>query len=383
MRIALNGTALLSPLTGVGRYTHQLAEGLRQHVKLDIFYGSNWSENTESTTHIRNTPVKNIATYKKIAALLIPKARTVSRIAQQYKFTKGQKKLKSELYHEPNFLAFKFKGPTVLTVHDLSWIRYPETHPKDRIAMMDRYFIPSLERAQKIITDSEFIKTEIMTTFNIAPEKIQSIGLGVESDFKPKSDAETASTLIKYGLGFKNYILALGTLEPRKNLQLALESFLSLPKSIRNQYPLVLVGMLGWKTSSLEKLIEPMLKTGEVRQLGYVSREELIDITASAKMLIYPSIYEGFGLPPLEAMACGTPVIASNVSSIPEVVGDAGLLIDPHDSNQLKEAILAVIDDEDLSKRLSKASLDQSKKFSWEQCTHNTIAIYNEVLNNI
>jgi alpha-1,3-rhamnosyl/mannosyltransferase len=287
------------------------------------------------------------------------------------------------LYHEPNFLAFKFKGPTVLTVHDLSWIRYPETHPKDRIAMMDRYFIPSLERAQKIITDSEFIKTEIVSTFNISPEKIQSIGLGVENDFKPKLSTETASTLNKHGLGFKNYILALGTLEPRKNLQLALESFISLPQTIRKQYPLVLVGMLGWKTSSLEKLIEPLLKTGEVRQLGYVSREELIDITASAKMLIYPSIYEGFGLPPLEAMACGTPVIASNVSSIPEVVGDAGLLIDPHDSNQLKESILAVIDDEDLSKRLSKAGLAQSKKFSWEQCTHNTIATYKEVLNTI
>lgn len=383
MRIALNGTALLSPLTGIGRYTHQLAEGLRQHVKLDIFYGCSWSEYTESNTHIRNKPVKKIATYKKIAGLLIPKARTVSRIAQQYQFTKGQKDLKSELYHEPNFLAFKFKGPTVLTVHDLSWIRYPETHPKDRIAMMDRYFIPSLERAQKIITDSEFIKTEIMSTFNIAPEKIQSIGLGVECDFKPKLDTETASTLIKHGLVFKSYILALGTLEPRKNLQLALKSFLSLPQAIRKQYPLVLVGMLGWKTSSLEKLIEPMLKTGEVRQLGYVSREELIDITASAKMLIYPSIYEGFGLPPLEAMACGTPVIASNVSSIPEVVGDAGLLIDPHDSNQLKEAILAVIDDENLSKRLSTAGLDQSKKFSWEQCTHNTIAIYKEVLNTL
>lgn len=383
MRIALNGTALLSPLTGVGRYTHQLAEGLRQHAKLDIFYGSGWSENTESNTHIRNKPVKNIATYKKIAGLLIPKARIVSRIAQQYKFTKGQKELKSELYHEPNFLAFKFKGPTVLTVHDLSWIRYPETHPKDRIAMMDRYFIPSLERSQKIITDSEFIKTEIMNTFNIVPEKIQSIGLGVESDFKPKLDTETASTLIKYDLCFKSYILALGTLEPRKNLQLALESFLSLPQAIRKQYPLVLVGMLGWKTSSLEKLIEPLLRTGEVRQLGYVSRAELIDITASAKMLIYPSIYEGFGLPPLEAMACGTPVIASNVSSIPEVVGDAGLLIDPHDSNQLKEAILSLIEDHDLSNKLSTLSLNQSKNFSWQQCTHNTIAVYKEVLNSI
>jgi alpha-1,3-rhamnosyl/mannosyltransferase len=378
MRIALNGTALLSPLTGVGRYTHQLAEGLTQHVDLSIFYGDHWSDNK-----IRTAPVKNIATYKKVAELLIPKARIVSRITQQYIFTKGQKKLKSELYHEPNFLSYKFKGPTVLTVHDLSWIRYPDTHPKDRIVMMDRYFLPSLERAQKIITDSEFIKTEIISTFNIPPEKIESIGLGVESDFKPKLNTETTNTLKKHGLGFKNYILALGTLEPRKNLQLALESFLSIPQVVRKQYPLALVGMLGWKTSSLEKLIEPMLKTGEVRQLGYVSREELIDITASAKLLIYPSIYEGFGLPPLEAMACGTPVIASNVSSIPEVVGDAGLLIDPHDRNQLKEAILAIIDDDDLSARLSKAGLAQSKKFSWEQCTHNTIAIYNEVLRSI
>ncbi len=378
MRIALNGTALLSPLTGVGRYTQQLAEGLKQHVDLSIFYGNHWSNDK-----IRTAPVKNIATYKKIAGLLIPKARIVSRIAQQYKFTKGQNTIKSDLYHEPNFLSYKFKGPTVLTVHDLSWIRYPGTHPKDRIAMMDRYFLPSLERAQKIITDSEFIKTEIISTFNIPPEKIQSIGLGVENDFKPKLNTETLGTLKKHDLGFKNYILALGTLEPRKNLQLALESFLSLPQAIRKQYPLVLVGMLGWKTSNFEKLIEPLLKTGEVRQLGYVSRQELIDITASAKMLIYPSIYEGFGLPPLEAMACGTPVIASNVSSIPEVVGDAGLLIDPHDSTQLKEAILAMINDDDLSTRLSKAGLAQSKNFSWEQCTHNTIAIYKDVLNTI
>lgn len=378
MRIALNGTALLSPLTGVGRYTYQLATGLKQHVDLSIFYGGNWSDDL-----VRSVPVKNIAQYKKIVGLLIPRARTISRILQQRQFTKGQKLVESDLYHEPNFLAYKFKGPTVLTVHDLSWIRYPDTHPKDRIHMMDRYFMPSLERAQKIITDSEFIKSEIVATFNIKPEKIHAIGLGVEADFRPKSESETVDTLKKHGLNYHKYILALGTLEPRKNLQQALETFLTLPHRVRKEYPLVLVGMLGWKTSTLEKLIDPLIKTGEVRQLGYVSRSELIDITASAKMLIYPSIYEGFGLPPLEAMACGTPVIASNVSSIPEVVGSAGILIDPYDTNELREAILNLIDDDVMHKKLSVTSLERSRNFSWEQCTRNTIEVYKEVLKTI
>ena len=296
-------------------------------------------------------------------------------------FTRGMQSNRADIYHEPNFLAFKFNGPSVITVHDLSWIRFPHTHPVERVRAMNTYFEPGLRRATLILTDSEFVKRELMDVFSIQAERIRPVLLGVESLFYPRTVEETRPVLNRHDLGHGQYLLAVGTLEPRKNLQVALRAYMQLPQQVRKHFPLVLVGMNGWHTSELEQQIAPLVRAGEVRQIGYLPREELVMVIAGALTLIYPSIYEGFGLPPLEAMACGVPVIASEVSSLPEVVGDSGLLINPHDDAALAQATQKLITDPDIRQQLSQKALARSAEFTWDKCVRQTVDVYRQALN--
>jgi glycosyltransferase involved in cell wall biosynthesis len=377
MKVALNGTALLTPLTGIGQYTYQLAKGLQtiSGLELDLFYGSGWSK------ELRDRPVHNIAAYKTLFKRFTPNAYAVNRFLQQKRFTRGVQSNKAEVYHEPNILAFKFNGPSVITVHDLSWIRFPQTHPVERVRAMNTYFEPGLRRATLILTDSEFVKREIIDVFGVKAERIKPVLLGVEPLFYPRTIEDTLSVLDRHGLVHGRYLLAVGTLEPRKNLQVALRAYMLLPQQIRKEFPLVLVGMNGWRTSALELQIAPLVSAGEVRQIGYLPREDLAMVIAGALTLIYPSIYEGFGLPPLEAMACGVPVISSEVSSLPEVIGDTGLLINPHDDEAVAKAIQRLVTDHDFRRHLSQKALARSKEFTWDKCVKQTIDVYRQALN--
>lgn len=376
MKVALNATALLSPLTGIGQYTYHLAKGLQAlpELELDLFYGLGWSKK------VRNQPVPSITNIKSLIKWSMPNAYSVKRFVQQSMFNRGVLFNKANIYHEPNFLAFKFNGPSVITVHDLSWIRFPHTHPVERVQAMNTYFEPGLRRAALILTDSEFVKRELMDVFGVKAERIRPVLLGVEPLFRSRTAEDTRAVLNRHDLVHGRYLLAVGTLEPRKNLQLALRAYMLLPQQVRKHFPLVLVGMSGWRTSELERQIAPLVCAGEVRQIGYLPREELAQVIAGALTLIYPSIYEGFGLPPLEAMACGVPVIASDVSSLPEVVGDTGLLINPHDDETLAEVIQKLIMDTDLRQQLSQKALARSAEFTWDKCVRQTVDVYRQAL---
>ena len=376
MKVALNATALLSPLTGIGQYTYHLAKGLQAipSLELDLFYGSGWSK------EVRDQPVPSIATIKTLVKRSVPYAYSIKRFLEQIMFTRGMQSNRADIYHEPNFLAFKFNGPSVITVHDLSWIRFPHTHPVERVRAMNKYFEPGLRRAALILTDSEFVKRELIDVFGVKAGLIRPVLLGVEPLFYPRTAEDTQSVLSSHDLVHGRYLLAVGTLEPRKNLQVALRAYMLLPQQIRKQFPLVLVGMNGWRTSALEQQIAPLVSAGEIRQIGYLPREELAKVTAGALTLIYPSIYEGFGLPPLEAMACGVPVIASEASSLPEVVDDTGLLIDPYDDEALAQAILKIITNADIRQQLSQKALARSVEFTWDRCARQTLDVYRQAL---
>lgn len=376
MQVAFNATALLSPLTGIGQYAHHLALGLQQvdDVNANFFYGSGWS------SEVRTKPLPSVTTIKTLVRRLLPNSYGVARAIQQRQFSKGARRTRHDIYHEPNFLAYHFDGPSIITVHDLSWIRYPEMHPIERVRAMDKYFQPGLERASLILTDSEFVKRELIDVFGVQPERIRPVLLGVETLFHPRSADETRSVLNAHGLVHGQYLLAVGTLEPRKNLAVALQAFMQLAPQLRRRFPLVLVGMKGWHTSALEQQIAPLVTAGEIRQLGYLPREDLAKIIAGATTLIYPSIYEGFGLPPLEAMSCGVPVIASNVSSLPEVVGDSGLLIDPHDVEGLANAIEKLVDAPEIHQEISERALQRSATFTWPRCVEQTVDAYRTIL---
>lgn len=376
MRVAFNATGLLSPLTGIGQYSRHLAVGLAACADLeaDFFYGAYWSQK------VRSAPLPAASSLLPWIRSNVPFSYALRRVVQDYRFTSQTRRKRFDVYHEPNILPLPFDGVTVLTVHDLSWIRFPAMHPIERVRAMNKYFEPGLKRASLILTDSEFVKRELMEVFSVQPERIVPVLLGVEPLFRPQSAAATLPVLSRHALVHGQYLLAVGTLEPRKNLQVALQAFMQLPQATRRQYPLVLVGMTGWHTSALEAQMAPLISAGELRQLGYLSREELATVIAGALTLIYPSIYEGFGLPPLEAMACGVPVIASDVSSLPEVVGDTGLLINPQDAYDVARAIQLLITDPAVRTTLSAKAFARSQEFTWERCVAQTVGVYQQAL---
>ena len=380
MRLAFNATALLSPLTGIGQYGFHLAGELLNMPELDIdfFYGASWDK--RRLTSIPSGIGQVIPWVKPWVKQCIPLYPQIGRLYRQHQFSKQVKAGKFDVYHEPNYLPLRTDAPTVITVHDLSWIRYPEMHPAQRVTVMNRYFEKALYQASAVITDAEFVKQEIVDVFGIQPEKITAIPLGVESIFKPLSSNETRAVLSLHGLEHGRYFLTVGTLEPRKNLSVAIRAYSELPEAIRKRYPLVVIGMKGWHSAEIEKLITPLERAGYLRVLGYVSREDLATIMAGATSLIYPSIYEGFGLPPLEAMACGVPVICSNVSSLPEVVGDAGLLIDPSDEMGLRQKLMMLIEDPKQRDAFAIRSRERSLSFTWEKCAQQTVGVYQSAI---
>lgn len=376
LRVAFNGSALLSPLTGVGQYAKSLAEqlALDEQVELHFLYAASWSR------EIRGQPIRKISTIKNLVKKVVPQAYRVSRALQNWRFGAGVRQLRPDLYHEPNFLPFHFDGPTVITAHDLSWIRFPETHPAERVEVMNRLFPPALERANHILTDAEYVRQEIITEFGVPANKITAVPLGARSIFHPRSEAECLPALMERNLRYRKFVLCVGTLEPRKNLDLVIRTYATMPPAFRERYPLVIVGMKGWLTSKLESVMQPLVASGELRPLGFASDEALASLYAGAMVLVYPSLYEGFGLPPLEAMASGTPVIVSDRSTLPEVVGEAGLTIDAHDDAGLRAALQRLDEDNAYWQAKAAASLERASLFSWARCAQETLAVYRNVL---
>lgn len=378
MRLALNATALLSPLTGIGQYTLALARQLStlNEVDIDFFYAAYWSR------HLVDQP----AAVRPVAAVLpwlrrhIPFWYDLRRQVQNHQFNQHVKKNAFDVYHEPNILPMRFEGPTVITVHDLSWIRYPETHPVERVRAMNKYFESGLRQASALITDAQSVKNELMETFGLSGDRISAIPLGVDKVFCPLDSQHTFQVLNELQLKHGKYVLAVGTLEPRKNLKTAINAYMQLPARLRTDHPLVVIGMKGWRTEALENQMAPLIQTGQIRQLGYVSQSDLVALMSGARCLVYPSIYEGFGLPPLEAMACGTPVICSNVSSLPEVVGDAGVMVEPLDDGALMQAMQQMLEDDQNWAQLKQRSLVQAQKFTWQNCARNTVDVYKSVV---
>lgn len=373
LNLAFNTSSIAHPLTGVGRYTFELGRRIEVYsmLKASFFRGYHW----ENEIKVSHSPVTGL-NIKNFVKRYVPFSYQIRDTLQNYCFTKNLSLKRLDLYHEPNAIPQPFSGPMVLTVHDLSWIRFPETHPIERVRFLNKNFEKGLNRSTQVITDSIFIKEELVSVFGIDRKKVSVVYLGAESSFFPRTESNMNNTLSKYGLKNGMYWLSIGTLEPRKNISLLLKAFFEIPKKIRQMFPLVIVGPTGWLSEALESQISELVFSGEVLRLGYVDRSELPIIMSGAKALIYPSKYEGFGLPVLESMCCGTPVISSNVSSMPEICSKGGILIDPDDVHQLKNAILELVNNQDLEETLSKEGLLRSKSFSWDNCFRNTIKVY-------
>jgi alpha-1,3-rhamnosyl/mannosyltransferase len=376
LRVGINATALLSPRTGIGQYVYHLGREFLEGGEIEpyFFYARNWGR------ELRGEPLPNIATIKAKIRRFVPKPYVVARLLLQMRFSLGLARHPVDVYHEPNYLAYRFSGPSVVTAHDASWIRHPETHPADRLDAIDRYFPRSIEAASAILTDSEFVKREMIEVFGVAPEKVFPVLLGVSSDFSPHDAAGCSAFLAGHGLAFGQYVLSVGTLEPRKNIPALIDAYSMLPVDLQQRFPLVLVGMRGWLASGLEARMKPLVERGVIKPLGYVADEMMPLIYSGAAAFVFPSLYEGFGLPPLEAMACGAPVISSESSSLPEVVGDAGVLVNPLNVDALAESLRRVLEDRTFAEKLARQGVQRAAGFSWKKTAAETIAVYRRAL---
>ncbi|MBE8539371.1 glycosyltransferase [Geoglobus acetivorans] len=283
-----------------------------------------------------------------------------------------------DTYHFGPFLFLK-KSKKILTVYDLTPLLFPETHRKSRV-LMHKYIFPLiLKSSDKIITDSYSTKSDLIKYFKIPENKIKVIYLAADERFKPLKEDEINKIRQKYKL--KNpFILYVGTVEPRKNIQTLLKAYYKLKKQ-GIKHKLVIAGKIGWKYKPIFETIDKLDLKKDVIFTGYVPDEDLPALYNAADIFIYPSLYEGFGLPPLEAMACGTPVITSNTSSLPEVVGNAGIMVDPYDIDGLAKAMYEVLTNEGLKEEMRKKGLERAKMFNWRKTAEETLNVYEEVYN--
>lgn len=376
IRVALNAWSLLSPHTGIASYTRNLALALEGSgaVNPRYFYGHGWSD------ELRTTPMPGMSAVKSWVKKIVPRPYALMRFVQQQRFDAGMRRQACDLYHEPGFLPFRFDGPTVITIHDLSPLRFPETHPAQRVREFSEQLPKAIDRAARIIVDAESVRQEIVATFGVPPERVHTIHLGVSAEYRPRSLSEMAPVLERHQLVPGGYLLAVGTLEPRKNLLRTIDAYIGLPQKLRSSTPLVIAGMRGWLAQDLESRIRQYEQRGEVRWLGYVPADELPLLYSGAAMLVYPSLYEGFGLPVLEAMASGIPVITSNRASLPEVAGDVGVMINPDDFDELRIHMQRLLEDRAEAGRLGRLGVERARLFTWQACADKTLAVYRAVV---
>jgi alpha-1,3-rhamnosyl/mannosyltransferase len=382
IRVLVNDRPLRQPLTGVGHYIHQLLAALHA---------------LEADSGVRMEPVlfrDAVRPDWQRSAPAPPKATSrgtrapwwLRRILQgAYGLYLRRRSRGAALYHEPNHIPHACNLPIVTTVHDLSVLAHPEWHPGDRVRWYEEQFLAGALRTTRFIAASEFTKRELVQRIGIAADRIDVTYQAARDRFVQRCDIESIrSTRAQFDLR-EPYYLFVGTLEPRKNVPLLLEAFTRLPEGVRTRHPLVIAGPWGWKAEQLRREINARALGDQVRLIGYLEDYQLAELLASGMCLglIWPTLYEGFGLPPLEAMACGAAVVTSNVASLPEVVGEAGLLLDPHDPRPWTAAMQRLIDDPAWRQSLRERSEQQAARFSWQRCAQQTIAVYRAALHDV
>jgi glycosyltransferase involved in cell wall biosynthesis len=268
------------------------------------------------------------------------------------------------------------KCPSVITVHDLSFLFYPQNFPAFKRLYLRTFTRLSVRRASRVIAISENTRHDVVQQYGISPDKVDRIYYGLDPIFQPLPAGQVADFKSRRGLP-ERFILFVGTLEPRKNVVRLIEAYARLPG---NCPPLLLVGGKGWLYDTILSRVEELNLTDRVHFIGYIPGEELPWWYNAADLFVYPSVYEGFGLPPLEAMACGVPVITSNVSSLPEVVGEAGVLVDPKDVQALAAAMDWVLGDVNQHEAMHAAGLAQARRFSWQEAARCTVDEYHRAL---
>ncbi len=284
------------------------------------------------------------------------------------------------VYHEPNLIARPFDGATVLTINDLSWRVDRDFHPDQRTAWIERRLPASIAQATRFVSISAFTAGEMVRELGIPRERIDVVPLAPSGLFRPIPPAEAAATLDRHGLSAGGFVLSVSTLEPRKNFDRLLAAHALLPDALRARQPLAIAGGQGWGGALQGEQAERALRAGHLRLLGHIVDAELVALYSQCSTFAFPSLYEGFGLPVIEAMACGAPVVAASTTATGETAGDAALLVDPLDENSIADALRTAIEDRDVADRLRAQGLARAATFTWETTTARLIASWRRAL---
>jgi len=376
MRIAINTLPLLANKAGAERYTENILKYISK-VDKDNEYSLILSKINKQYYEIKQNNFKNMV-YK-----VNTRSRLLRIFGEQFYIPLITKRLNIDVFFSPCNIVPRFvSSPAVVMLFDLHWFIFPEIFNKLKLAYLKKSIGRSVQNSYKILTVSENSKKDIIEIFKIPEEKIKVIYVGLDPIFKKENDEDKRNGVMsKYGIN-KKFILSVCQLHRRKNILRLVKAFSNLKEQEKINHKLVIVGGKGDGYSEIisfinEKAINDILIT------GCIPDEDICLLYNAADLMVYPSLYEGFGMPVVEAMACGCPVVTSNVSSLPEVVGDAAVLVDPYSDENIADAIYSVISNKPPREGLIEKGFKRAKEFSWEKAAQETLKIFEEVYNDM
>jgi glycosyltransferase involved in cell wall biosynthesis len=384
VRVGIDVAGALRPETGVGRYTRELTRGLSAlapELELVLFCNSFRTRDIGRALDLPG-PIVN----PRIPARLLLFAWERLHWPSIEAFTG-----RVDVFHTSDWVhPPQHKGATVTTVLDVGALAHPEWYAPEVVEIHRRKNQAAADKATAIIAISEFSRREFLSVHDIEPDRVKVVYPGVSPNFRPLDLERATATARRLGLS-QPFLLYVGTQERRKNVVGLVEIFARVAKH-RPEVMLAIVGMrpdveaIGvhgvehWSAKEVRHRIVGLGEVGSVHILGHVSPDDLLALYTAAQAFLYPTFYEGFGLPALEAMACGLPVVASSRSAVPEIVGDAGLLVDPDDSETFGAEVLRILEDNDLRERCRRRGLQRASLFTWEMTARRTLQVYDEAV---
>jgi alpha-1,3-rhamnosyl/mannosyltransferase len=382
IRLILETDAITHPLTGIGRYALELLQafhGSAEFIDIRCLSRGRWYDAARVIAEGNALSSNNGKAIGPINSRNRARA-ALGRLVPYINQRKLEKLSDSYIYHSPNYRLSPFKGRKIATFHDLSLFLYPQYHPENRLKLLRPAIERAVHEADHLITDTMQVRQEVMSYFGVPAERISAIPLA--TSLRAASVDETARDHCLAGMGLHpgKYFLFVSTLEPRKNISGLLGAYELLPAETRRQFPLVLAGQLGWKSNDIEKTVDRAVRRGDVLQTGYLSNRDLCHLYSGARAFVYPTFYEGFGLPVIEAQEFGIPVITSDCSCLPEVAGQGAILVNPESFGTLASAMQRLAEDDELHAQLKHRGKENVERFSWKETARQTALLYRKII---
>ncbi len=372
------------PLTGIGRYAFELASRLEKDERISCmryFSLGRWIDDPLSRcTTDAHTPKPHVldALRARLTGSGVAASAYASLSPMYFKW--ALRKLdRRTVFHAPNFFVLPSRAIKVVTVHDLSHEDCPQFHPAARVQLMSSLLPQSLRRADHVITVSDRVRRELMARHDLPPDRVTTVHLAASEAYRPHTREMLAPVMDEMGLRQGAYSLFVGTVEPRKNVERLVQAYGLLPQDMRRECPLVVAGGKGWNSEAIHARMAKAQAEGWLRYMSFVDQRCLPGLYAGARLMAYPSLYEGFGLPIIEAMASGTPVLTSSTSCMPEVAAGAARLVDPLDVEAIAAALEDCLSSDAWLAGARARGLARAAMLSWDRCAEQTVAVYSKL----